>query len=110
MPWTLKGAKERAFSLIDLLIALAVVSSLTATLLLSRGDTKDASARIREEADNFAFWLRDRMTLARTEEAVFRIISCSPSRENAKVNIQWLGGACSNKTESYKGDKINYSP
>ncbi len=62
-------------------------------------DVKDGNKLIREEADNFALWLTDRMSRAQFEECSFKLSMSQQGIKNTSFRLTWQGGMDHGKTE-----------
>lgn len=73
-------------------------------------DGRDGNRIVREEADNFAFWLADRMSRAQVEECSFKISMSQQSTKNAFFRLIWQDGTQDGKTETYQTSRARIFP
>jgi hypothetical protein len=73
-------------------------------------DADDGDKLIREEADNFALWLTDRMARAQTEGCGFKLSMSQKSTKNTSFRLLWQDGTQHGATETYQSSKVRIFP
>ncbi|MDO9544549.1 MAG: type II secretion system protein, partial [Synergistaceae bacterium] len=83
---------RRGFSLIELLVVMLIIGVIAASSSFMFSDVKDGNKLIREEADNFALWLTDRMSRAQFEECSFKLSMSEEGTRNTSFRLLWQDG------------------
>ncbi|MFA5456229.1 MAG: hypothetical protein WC261_01205 [Synergistaceae bacterium] len=65
---------------------------------------------IREEADNFALWLTDRMSRAQFEECSFKLSMSEEGTRNTSFRLLWQDGTQHGKMETYFTSRVRIFP
>lgn len=71
---------------------------------------EDGDKIIKEEADNFALWLTDRVSRAQVEECRFKLSMSQHDTKNASFRMLWQGGTQSGATETYQTSRVRIFP
>jgi len=87
-----------------------IIGVIAASSSFMFSDVKDGNKLIREEADNFALWLTDRMSRAQFEECSFKLSMSQQSIKNTSFRLTWQGGIDHGKTEHYGTSRARIFP
>ncbi|MDD4160599.1 MAG: hypothetical protein PHO18_06605 [Synergistaceae bacterium] len=71
---------------------------------------KNCDSLIREEAENLAFWLSDRMARAQAEECAFKLSMSQQGTKNTLFRLTWQGGTQHGEKETYQSSEVRIFP
>ncbi len=83
---------------------------ITAISCLTFTDCENKDKTVRQQADELAMWLTEKMTRAQLEECRFKLSMSQHSTKNISLRLTWQGGAEDGQTETYKTSKVRIFP
>ena len=87
-----------------------IIGVIAASSSFMFSDVKDGNKLIREEADNFALWLTDRMSRAQFEESSFKLSMSEEGTRNTSFRLLWQDGTQHGKIETYFTSRVRIFP